>query len=75
MSREEHQKVVEFLGTCGFDDVWLVGSEFGAVESPFRKFADIDEVKAAIKTMPPKDKFILIKGSNSTKLFELPALL
>ena len=75
VSREEHQKVVEFLGTCGFDDVWLVGSEFGAVESPFRKFADIDEVKAAIKAMPPKDKFILIKGSNSTKLFELPALL
>ena len=75
VSREEHQKVVDYLLKAGFEEVWLVGKEFGAIDCPFRHFADVEEAKQAIAQSQPEGKFILIKGSNSTKLFQLPALL
>lgn len=75
VSREEHQRVVSFLEAVGFEEVWLVGSEFEAVNPPFRTFHDVDEVKAAIAEDQPVGRTILVKGSNSTKLFQLPDLL
>jgi UDP-N-acetylmuramoyl-tripeptide--D-alanyl-D-alanine ligase len=74
-SRKEHQKVVAQLATLGLDEVWLVGSEFKAVESPYRTFHDVNEVKAAIAERQPQGYHILIKGSNSQQLFLLPELL
>ena len=74
-SQKEHQKIVDLIGQCGIDEVWLVGSEFQTIDCPYRKFADVDEVKAAISAEQPHDRYILIKGSNSTKLFQLPELL
>ena len=74
-SPKEHQKIVDFIGESGLDDVWLVGSEFAAIESPYRKFADVDEVKAALEAEPVEGRLILIKGSNSTRLYQLPELL
>ena len=55
--------------------MWLVGSEFAAIDSPYRKFADVEEVKAAIQAEQPQGYHILIKGSNSTRLYQLPELL
>ena len=52
-----------------------MGSEFEAVNPPFRTFHDVDEVKAAIAEDQPVGRTILVKGSNSTKLFQLPDLL
>ncbi len=75
VSAEEHQKVVDSLAEAGFEEVWLVGEEFGKTDCPFRKFRDVEEVKAAIAARQPSDKYILIKGSNGTKLFQLPELL
>ncbi len=75
VSGEEHQKVVDMLKDACFDKVWLVGSEFEKVDSEFRTFHDIEEVKAAIAHEQPQHSYILIKGSNSTKLFLLPELL
>ena len=85
VSQEEHQKVIELLEDTRFDEVWLVGSEFQKVvnsqwsmvngQCPFRTFANVDEVKAAIAQEQPAGRYILIKGSNSTKLFQLPELL
>ena len=75
VSREEHERVVAFLRAAAFEEVWLVGSEFEAVDSPFRTFHDVEEVKAAIAAARPEGKTILIKGSNSTRLFQLPELL
>lgn len=76
VSAEEHQKVVDQLVAYGISDVWLVGDEFNAVTNcPFRIFHDVEEVKQVIATTQPQDKYILIKGSNSTKLFQLPELL
>ncbi len=74
-SVEEHQKVVDRLEEADFEEVWLVGEEFGKTVCPFRKFRDVEEVKAAIAARQPSGKYILIKGSNGTKLFQLPELL
>ena len=63
------------LREAHFDEVWLVGDEFGTIDSPFRLFHNVDEVKAAIAQQQPQGHTILIKGSNSTKLFQLPELL
>lgn len=75
VSEEEHQKIVNFLKQTDVDVVWLVGSEFSKAECSFRKFRDVEEVKEEIKKMSPSDYFILIKGSNGIKLFQLPELL
>lgn len=74
-SSEEHQKVVDMLKANNISDVWLVGSEFAKTDCAFRKFANVDEVKAEIAQNPPAGKYILIKGSNGIKLFQLPELL
>lgn len=75
VSEEEHQKILALLGEAHFDEVWLVGSEFQKLDSSFRTFANVDEVKTAIAQEQPAGRYILIKGSNSTKLFRLPELL
>ncbi len=70
-SQEQHQRVVDFLTSSGFDEVWLVGKEFGKIDSNFRKFENVEQVKQEILKSQPKDHYILIKGSNSMKLYEL----
>ena len=74
-SHEEHLKLVAQLREASFDAVWLVGGEFIKTNSGFRTFADVEEVKAAIAAENIRDRYILIKGSHSTKLYELPELL
>ena len=75
ISGEEHQKIVDYLLQHHLDNVWLVGKEFGNIDSPFRKFADVASVKEALAAQRPEGQYILIKGSNSNRLFELPELL
>ena len=75
VSAEEHRRVVQLLMDAGLKDVWLVGSEFGRTECPFRKFADVDEVKALLAEKRPSGRCILINGCHSTRLCELPELL
>jgi UDP-N-acetylmuramoyl-tripeptide--D-alanyl-D-alanine ligase len=89
-SHKEHQKIVNLLQDSGaLADVWLVGSEFAAVSNTcqssgsnhihpvanFRLFTNVDEVKAAIQKEHPAGRLILIKGSNGTRLYQLPELL
>ena len=75
ISHEEHQKIVSYLQDNHISNVWLVGKEFGKIPSPYRKFADVAEVKEALAKERPEGQYILIKGSNSNRLFELPELL
>lgn len=75
VSNEEHQKVVDFLKTTDIKDIWLVGDEFGKTDCDYLKFKNVDEVKEEIGKRRPEGYYILIKGSNSTKLFQLPELL
>jgi UDP-N-acetylmuramoyl-tripeptide--D-alanyl-D-alanine ligase len=52
-----------------------VGDNFADIPCSFRKFHDVEEVKAAIRDRQPQDYYILIKGSNAVRLFQLPELL
>lgn len=75
VSDAEHQKVVDKLQADGIENVWLVGEEFAKTNCNFRKFNNVDEVKAEIALHKPHNSYILIKGSNGIKLFELPEIL
>lgn len=75
VSDEEHQKTVDALAAAGIKEVWLVGEEFGKTHTAFRKFKNVDEVKAAIAAHRPENYHILIKGSNGIHLSQLPELL
>ena len=81
-SHKEHQKLITQLAESGLDQVWLVGDEFAdlltsqpSLLTAYRLFHDVEEVKAAIQAEQPQGYYILIKGSNSTRLFQLPELL
>ena len=80
VSVEEHQKTVDYLtdinrGLAEPIEVWLVGGEFETTRCAFRKFHDVEAVQAAIRAKRPEGHYILIKGSNGTRLFTLPELL
>ena len=75
VSQEEHQRIVDYLKTTDIKTVWLVGEEFEDIRCDYPKFKDVEAVKAAIAAEQPQGHYILIKGSNSTKLFQLPELL
>lgn len=77
VSHDEHQKIVDMLKALNIETVWLVGAEFEHCDTPqsFRLFDNVEQVKEAIAADKPHGKYILVKGSNSTKLFELPELL
>lgn len=74
-SHEEHQKVVDFLKECGFERVMLVGPEFEGTLSSFEHYKDVKEVEALLAAHPLQGCCVLVKGSNSMKLSELPASL
>ena len=82
VSEEEHRKVIQMLQVSQFDRVWLVGEAFlqQAANGPLpltncQLFPNVEDVKAAIAQEQPQHYTILIKGSNSTHLYELPPLL
>lgn len=75
VSQEEHAKIVGFIEESGLKNVWLVGDEFGKTACSFRKFQNVDEVKAEVAKQRPEGCCILIKGSNSMRLFQLVELL
>ena len=74
-SEKEHQQMVDVIQETGINDVWLVGSEFGKTDCPFRKFGSVDEVKAELQKSRPEGRLILVNGSNSTRLYQLPEFL
>ena len=74
-SLEEHRKIVAFLEGCGFEKVILVGTEFGKANANFEHYPDVETVKNVLVQDKPKNKYILIKGSNSMKLAQLKEVL
>lgn len=77
VSAQEHQRVVEQALSMGLEAVWLVGEQFQPYsDQAVRWFPDVESVKVALQGGDrPEGRLILIKGSNGTRLFELPALL
>lgn len=67
-SPEEHQKVVDYLEECGFNDVALVGELFAATRHTYPTYPDAAALIAELQKNKPTGKMILIKGSNGIKL-------
>ena len=79
-SEMEHRKVMDVLAGMPLEDVWLVGENFASLNYPHKRirpkyFKDVEAVKEEITNHPLTGKTILIKGSNGTKLFQLPEYL
>ncbi|MCD8183661.1 MAG: UDP-N-acetylmuramoyl-tripeptide--D-alanyl-D-alanine ligase [Bacteroides sp.] len=64
----EHQKIVDYLEECGFDDVALVGELFAATRHTYPTYPDAPALIAELQQHKPCGKMILIKGSNGIKL-------
>ena len=83
VSEEAHLKVAELALVAKPKAAWFVGEEFAkalstlapATETDIRCFPDVEAVKKAIAAQRPTGRLILVKGSNSTKLHQLPELL
>lgn len=75
----EHQRIISILSTMKLSDIWLVGQEFCKSDrSALGKhtvFNNVEEVKSNISSTQLSGRTILIKGSNGTRLFQLPELL
>lgn len=73
-SNGEHAAVVEQLTALGLTPAWLVGPNFEAYASipGVRWFTDVEAVKKELADSPLHDHLILVKGSNGTRLYQLP---
>lgn len=78
VSEGEHRDIIQLLYKYTFPTVWLVGTEFHMAandmpngSSSYICFNDVEEVKAALSKVTIEGRTILIKGSNSTKLYTL----
>ena len=76
VSEEEHQKIISMLERQeDLEQVWLVGENFQKAKSSYKCFKNVEEVKDALKASPVEGFLILVKGSNGTRLYQLPELL
>ena len=72
-SDEAHRAVAAQAASLHCEEVWLVGEAFRAHAAGARWFPSVAEVKAALEAEGvPTGRLILVKGSNGTRLFELP---
>ena len=79
-SEFEHRRIMDILASIPLEEVWLVGENFASLDYHnhrinARYFNDVEAVKKEISINPLTGKTILIKGSNGTKLFQLPEYL
>lgn len=74
-SEAEHQKLIDTLEAKGFTDVVLVGQCFAETRNHYRCVPDVGTLIGMLKADKPTGKTILIKGSNSMKLYTLPEYL
>ena len=70
-SHLEHQNIVNMLAERKAENVFLVGEEYLQTTSPYPVFANVEELHSYLQTNPLKGKYILLKGSRSTKMEKL----
>ena len=76
VSEQEHANIIRKIDEMDCKTVWLVGENFRKVAGDkYVCFKDVEEVKDRLKSESVSSRLILIKGSNGTRLFELPELL
>lgn len=69
-SEQEHFQMLEFIHSQGFQQVYLVGAQFGKiVEYPeYLRFHNTEDLMAYLKIHPLDGKHVLIKGSRGIGL-------
>ncbi len=67
-SLNEHQKIIDFIRECGFEEVYLVGSQFAETNHAYRTYANVQELINELSHTPLKGCTVLIKGSNGIRL-------
>ncbi|MBX3256606.1 MAG: UDP-N-acetylmuramoyl-tripeptide--D-alanyl-D-alanine ligase [Chitinophagaceae bacterium] len=67
-SMMEHENLVALIGQERWDDVILVGGDFGKVEHPFHFFSTSAEAKNWLQANKKAAATYLVKGSRSTKM-------
>ena len=75
--REEHRKLVEALDGCGLERCLLVGHEFEGLALPHSMtlFSDTDAVRDYLRAHTIEGATVLVKGSNTNRLWTLEELL
>ena len=77
VSDEEHQKIVDFIESQNFSEVYLVGPQFKKTiaGNKRKKFDNAELLSNYLKTQPIENKLILIKGSRGIHLEKILELL
>ncbi|MBW8333306.1 MAG: UDP-N-acetylmuramoyl-tripeptide--D-alanyl-D-alanine ligase [Prolixibacteraceae bacterium] len=76
-SDEEHQKIVDFIESQNFSEVYLVGPQFkkATTGNKKKKFDNAELLSNYLKTQPIENKLILIKGSRGIHLEKILEIL
>ncbi len=74
---KEHKRVVEQLDECGLSQVLLVGPEWEGIKlsDNMQPFADTEAVRSWLQDNPVSGATILVKGSNTNRLWTLEEVL
>ncbi len=67
----EHQNIVNMLAERKADMVFLVGEEYLQTTSPYPVFENVEQLHEYLAANSLKGKYILLKGSRSTKMEKL----
>ena len=69
-SAEEHQKIIDFIEEQNFTDIFLVGPHFQSTKTRTKneKFEHVALLSNYLKTQPPENQLILVKGSRGIHL-------
>lgn len=70
-SAAEHRNIVNLIAERGFENVCLVGNEFGQIDCPYLRFANVEELRQHLTEHPLTGRHILLKGSHGIHLEKL----
>lgn len=70
-SLAEHQGIIDLIGQYPWKEVVLVGGDFIKLTHPYKKFDNSRQAGEWFKQSHPRNAYILIKGSRSTKMEEV----
>jgi len=67
-SLQEHQEIINLLGSYKWSDVVLVGGDFTKLTSPYKTYNSAEEAADWLAKQPVEGSSLLIKGSRSMKM-------
>ncbi|MDR1516600.1 MAG: UDP-N-acetylmuramoyl-tripeptide--D-alanyl-D-alanine ligase [Dysgonamonadaceae bacterium] len=68
ISHDEHQAILDFVLTQGFDKVYLVGTVFSSLTNEVATYATVESLGEELKKNPLTAHLVLLKGSHSVGL-------